>query len=76
MELKDTINLMTSGDPQDRLMGEYLQAKIRRDALLDKLFKYPNEHLLYKHLLYKQLNIMREYVAVLEDRFIEQRMYE
>ena len=71
MELKDTINLMMSGDPQDRLMSEYLQVKIRRDALFDKLFKYPNEHLLYK-----QLNIMREYVAVLEDRFIEQRMYE
>ena len=33
MELKDTINLMTSSDYKDRFKAEYWQLKIRHDKL-------------------------------------------
>jgi hypothetical protein len=33
MELKDTVDLMTSGDWEDRFKAEYLQTKIRYEKL-------------------------------------------
>ena len=33
MRLSDTIDLMNSPDYRDRMKAEYLQTKIRRDAL-------------------------------------------
>lgn len=40
MELKDTIELMQSGDYKERFKAEYLQAKIRYDKLDDMTVKY------------------------------------
>ena len=39
IELKDTIELMTSEDYKDRFKAEYYQAKIRRDKLHTMLMK-------------------------------------
>lgn len=40
MELKDTINLMSSTDYKERFKAEYLQAKIRYDKLDAMTVKY------------------------------------
>ena len=37
MELKDTVDLMVSEDYKDRLKAEYLQVKIRKEKLGEKL---------------------------------------
>ena len=39
MEIKDTINLMTSEDYKDRFKAEYYQTKIRYDRLHNMLVK-------------------------------------
>ena len=39
MELKDTIELMISGNWQDRFVAEYLQTKIRYDKLHQLIVK-------------------------------------
>lgn len=40
MELKDTIELMTSEDYKDRFKAEYYQTKIRHDKLHKMIIKY------------------------------------
>lgn len=40
MELKDTIELMTSADYKDRFKAEYYQTKIRYDKLHKMIVKY------------------------------------
>ena len=40
MELKDTIELMTSEDYKDRFKAEYYQTKIRYDKLYEMIVKY------------------------------------
>lgn len=40
MELKDTIDLMTSADYKERFKAEYMQAKIRYDKLDAMTVKY------------------------------------
>lgn len=39
MELKDTVELMTSADWKDRFVAEYLQVKIRYNKLLKLIIK-------------------------------------
>ena len=39
MELKDTVDLMTSADWKDRFVAEYLQVKIRYDKLLKLIIR-------------------------------------
>lgn len=71
MELKDTIKLMESNDYEDRFKAEYYQVKIRREKLQKMLNNW--EHLSFtpnspKRYLKYQLDIMLEYMQVLEER--------
>lgn len=73
MELKDTVNLMLSSDFKDRLVGEYLQVKIRLNSLEAFIKKAQAGDLSFDlncpiDLLIKQREIMRAYVSVLEER--------
>ena len=45
MELKDTIEMMTSEDYKERLKAEYYQVRIRMDKLIDFLEKWDNGEL-------------------------------
>lgn len=40
MELKDTIDMMTSADYKERFKAEYYQLKIRRDKLMEMVEKW------------------------------------
>lgn len=73
MELKDTIDLMTSSDYKDRFKAEYYQVKIRVEKL-DKLLRdyrdgklgfIPSSPL---YLLHGQLIDMEKYMSKLELR--------
>ncbi len=73
MELKDTINLMKSGDYKRRFIAEYWQLKIRYENLLTMCTKWDKGELDFtpicsKFLLQSQLNIMYDYLKVLEER--------
>lgn len=73
MELKDTIELMTSSDYKDRFKAEYYQTKIRYDNLHKMLIKYEAENLGFTptvplHILKKQKRAMGEYLHNLEVR--------
>lgn len=73
MELKDTIDLMTSSDYKDRFKAEYYQVKIRaekldkllRDYCDDKLDFIPSSPI---YLLHGQLVDMNKYMDRLELR--------
>lgn len=73
MELKDTINLMTSSDYKDRFKAEYYQVKIRAEKL-DKLLRdFYNNKLDFTptssiDLLQAQLVDMENYMHKLEYR--------
>lgn len=72
-ELKDTIDLMNSGDYKERFQAEYLQAKIRIEKLENMLVKLEAGTLGFeptcdKLLLEDQLYYMREYFRVLRIR--------
>lgn len=65
-ELKDTVELMLSDDPKDRLMAEYHQVKIR----LVKLWRYMLDGPLTEdsteyQMLKRQAAIMMDYAKVL-----------
>ena len=73
IELKDTIELMTSNDYKERFKAEYYQARIRYDKLRTMLAKKEAGTLDFKpscplHLLYDQLGHMRGYISCLEIR--------
>lgn len=73
MELKDTIDLMTSNDYKERFQGEYLQLKIRRDKLRKMLIKHEAGTLNFEPtcdtlILNDQLYHMEEYLKQLEIR--------
>lgn len=72
MELKDTIELMTSDDYKDRFRAEYLQTKIRYDKLLKTLVKYDSGTLPFEpanvELLREQAAAMGRYLYLLEER--------
>ncbi len=72
-DLKDTVDLMNSGDYQDRFKAEYFQTKIRLEKLHNMLIKMdagtldftPNSP---KNVLQMQENYMRQYLNQLEVR--------
>ena len=73
MRLSDTIDLMNSTDYRDRMKAEYLQVKIRRDALHEMCVKYEAGTLKFEptcsmDLLKKQETIMNQYLYMLEIR--------
>lgn len=73
MELKDTIELMTSDDYVDRFKAEYYQLKIRIKKLAAMLDKWDAGELNFeptcpKDLLERQCNYMDDYRLTLERR--------
>ena len=73
MELKDTIEMMNSGNYEDRFKAEYYQLKIRTDRLKNILDEWENVRLHFvptcqKETLSEQLRIMTAYMAILESR--------
>lgn len=73
MELKDTIELMTSADYKQRFRAEYEQTRIRYEKLGEMLRKYQLGKLEFKPvcpygLLADQYEIMTRYLNVLEKR--------
>lgn len=72
MDLKDTVDLMLSDNYLDRLKAEYLQVKIRYDKLFNKLCEEYDEYSRQTVILERQLDIMREYINVLEERLIHE----
>ena len=73
MELRDTIPGMLSPDYKDRFTAEYKQLSIRALKLEIFIDDYRNGRLSFKptcsiELLEQQLDIMKAYIAVLEER--------
>lgn len=72
MELKDTIELMTSEDYKDRFKAEYWQTKIRYDKLHKMLVRYDAGLLTFEptniSLLREQAAAMGRYLYLLEER--------
>ena len=73
MELKDTIPGMLSPDYKERFTAEYNQLCIRAQKLEIFIDNYRNGRLNFKptcdlELLSRQLDIMKAYIAVLEER--------
>ena len=70
MELKDTIELMTSSDYKERFYAEYLQIKIRLDKLTAMLEKWDKGELNFaptcpREIYNYQVKAMQEYHDVL-----------
>lgn len=79
MELKDTINLMTSADYKERFIAEYAQAAIRKSKLRHMLQRWERGELDFtptcpKEVLIRQLRVLDEYIDVLEDRAIIEKI--
>ena len=73
MELKDTIEMMTSSDYKERFKAEYYQLKLRYDKLALMITKWDEETLGFEPtcshtLLSRQLQHMRMYMIDLETR--------
>ena len=73
MELRDTIPGMLSPDYKERFTAEYQQLCIRAQKLETFIDNYRNGRLSFKptcniELLEQQLDIMKAYMAVLEER--------
>jgi hypothetical protein len=73
MELKDTIELMTSADYKERFRAEYEQTRIRYEKLGEMLRKYRQGQLDFKpacpyNVLAEQHEIMAKYLIALEVR--------
>lgn len=73
MELRDTIPGMLSLDYKERFTAEYEQLSIRAQKLETFINNYRNSRLSFKpicsiELLEQQLDIMKAYMAVLEER--------
>lgn len=73
MELKDTINLMTSDNYADRFKAEYYQTVIRYYKLTTMMTKWGLGELKFiptcpKEIYINQLSAMAEYLGILEQR--------
>lgn len=73
MELKDTVEMMLSGDYKDRLIAEYRQVGIRYLKLDEMVRKYQNGKLSFTpktplKILQGQVGAMMAYMAILEHR--------
>ena len=72
-ELKDTVAGMTSADYKERFKAEYYQLKIRFDKLNAMVEKWDKGELNFvptcpRELYTRQLNAMKDYLTVLEER--------
>ena len=70
MELKDTVEMMTSADYEERFKAEYYQLSLRLDALTSMLIKWENNMLDFepkcsKETLKNQLIFMQGYLDIL-----------
>lgn len=73
MELRDTIEMMTSSDYMDRFKAEYMQLKIRYDKLMNMCLKWDKGELNFtptcpRELYTEQLRYMFSYLCILEER--------
>ena len=73
MELKETIEMMNSEDYRERFTAEYQQLRIRTLGLEEMLHKYKQDKLSFApscsyELLRAQLNSMKAYAGILEER--------
>lgn len=73
MELRDTIEMMTSKDYKEQFKAEYYQVKTRHDKLKSMLDKWDKGELNFtldcsKALLEVQMYVMGEYIEVLKTR--------
>lgn len=73
MELKDTVEMMTSSDYKERFKAEYYQLKLRYDKLALMITKWDEGTLGFeptcsRTLLVRQLHHMRMYMIDLETR--------
>lgn len=65
MELKDTIEMMTSGDYRERFKAEYYQLKIRAGKLQSLIQNDMDLANSPKIILERQLNAMLDYLSTL-----------
>ena len=78
VKLEDTVELMKSDDYKKRFKAEYVQLEIRCEKLASMIERYKAGTLGFEptcpiELLEKQLEHMREYLWILEERsFIEE----
>lgn len=75
MELKDTVELMTSDDYKERFIAEYCQTKIRYGKLKYMLERWDNGILDFiptcpRSTYDIQIRAMADYIAVLEARAV------
>ena len=73
LELRDTIDMMVSGDYRDRFEAEYYQLLVRYNKLKDMVEKWDKDALDFepkcpRSLYNLQLRAMSDYIAVLEAR--------
>ena len=75
MELKDTVELMTSDDYKERFIAEYCQVKIRYGKLKYMLERWDNGILDFTPTCPRstydlQITAMKDYIAILEARAV------
>ena len=75
MELKDTVELMTSNDYKERFIAEYCQVKIRYGKLKYMLERWDNGILDFipacpRSTYDLQITAMKDYIAILEARAV------
>lgn len=73
MDLKDTIELMQSGDYKERFKAEFYQVRERRARLVEMLAKWDNGTLGFEpkctfEMLCTQRDIMSAYCSILRER--------
>lgn len=85
MELKDTIDMMTSEDYKERFRGEYCQLEIRAKKLLAFIRRCEDAQIEGKEeprhecplsLLRAQFDSMAEYLAILRKRALIENVWE
>ena len=74
-ELRDTIEMMNSGDYKERFKAEYYQVVIRYQKLKSMLDKWDNDQLEFtptcpRSTYNMQITAMTDYIAVLEARAV------
>lgn len=75
MELKDTVEPMTSDDYKERFIAEYCQVKIRYEKLKYMLERWDNGILNFTPTCPRstydlQISAMKDYIAILEARAV------
>ena len=78
-ELKQTVELMNSSDYKERFKAEYYQLKIRYDKLHNMCEKWDKDELDFtptcsREIYTRQLNAMKEYLTILEERAVLEKV--